>query len=68
VDELIGRSAADALFAEVAHFPGRIGIVHRDFPEMVARDDTIALTQYHLILYWARTFDGRGTAVRENRL
>src|SRR6516162_9505386 len=33
---LIGESAADAvLAAEVPHFPGRIGIVHRDLPEMV---------------------------------
>src|SRR5215471_2896082 len=32
VDELIGKSAADVFFAaEVPHFPGRIGIVHRDF-------------------------------------
>src|SRR5258707_10895094 len=31
VDGLIGKSAADAFFAaEVPHFPGRIGIVHRD--------------------------------------
>jgi hypothetical protein len=58
VDELIGKSAADALFAaEVAHFPGRLGIVHRDFPEMVARGyANAALTQYHLISYWTRIF------------
>jgi hypothetical protein len=58
VDELIGTPAADAFFAaEVAHFPGRIGIVHRDFPEMVARGYAdIALTQYHLISYWTRIF------------
>ena len=58
VDELIGRSAAEALFAaEVAHFPGRLGIVHRDFPEMVARGYAdVALTQYHLISYWTRLF------------
>src|SRR5882762_6287231 len=38
VDELIGKSAADAFFAaEVEHFPGRIGITHRDVPEMIAR-------------------------------
>jgi hypothetical protein len=36
VDELIGRSAADAFFAaEVEQFPGRIGITHRDVPEMM---------------------------------
>ena len=58
VDELIGKSAADAfLGAEVPHFPGRIGIVHRDFPEMVARGYAdVALTQYHLISYWTRLF------------
>jgi len=58
VDELIGTPAADAFFAaEVAHFPGRIGIVHRDFPEMIARGYAdVALTQYHLISYWTRIF------------
>ena len=57
IDELIGKPAADALFAaEVGHFPGRIGIVHRDFPEMVARGYAdVALTQYHLISYWTRS-------------
>jgi hypothetical protein len=58
VDELIGKTTAEALFAaEVAHFPGRLGIVHRDFPEMVARGYAdVALTQYHLISYWTRLF------------
>ena len=58
VDQLIGKSAADAFFAaEVPHFRGRIGIVHRDFPEMVARGYAdVALTQYHLISYWTRIF------------
>jgi Bacterial extracellular solute-binding protein len=58
VDDLIGRPAADALFAaEVPDFPGRIGIVHRDLPEMVARGYAdVALTQYHLISYWTRIF------------
>src|SRR5713101_8799457 len=58
VDELIGKFAADALFAaEVPHFPGRLGIVHRDFPEMVAHGYAdVALTQYHLISYWTRIF------------
>jgi hypothetical protein len=58
VDELIGKSAADAFFAaEAPHFPGRLGIVHRDFPEMVARGYAeVALTQYHLISYWTRVF------------
>jgi Bacterial extracellular solute-binding protein len=58
VDELIGKSGADALFvAEAPHFPGRLGIVHRDFPEMVARGYAdVALTQYHLVSYWTRLF------------
>jgi hypothetical protein len=58
VDELIGKSAADAFFAaEVSHFPGRLSIVHRDFPEMVARGYAdVALTQYHLVSYWTRIF------------
>jgi hypothetical protein len=58
IEGLIGESAADALFAaEVAHFPGRIGIVHRDLPEMVARGYAdAAFTQYHLISYWTRMF------------
>jgi len=58
VDDLIGKPAADELFAaEAPHFPGRIGIVHRDLPEMVARGYAdVALTQYHLISYWTRIF------------
>jgi Bacterial extracellular solute-binding protein len=58
IDRLIGKSAADAVFAaEVPHFPGRIGIVHRDLPEMVARGYVdAAFTQYHLISYWTRIF------------
>jgi hypothetical protein len=57
-DALIGKPAADALFAaEAPDFPGRIGIVHRDLPEMVARGYAdVALTQYHLISYWTRIF------------
>jgi Bacterial extracellular solute-binding protein len=58
MDGLIGKSAADAVFAaEVPDFPGRIGIVHRDLPEMVARGYAdVAFTQYHLISYWTRIF------------
>src|SRR5437879_2513641 len=58
LDGLIGASAADALFAaEAPPFRGRIGIVHRDFPEMIARGYAdVALTQYHLISYWTRIF------------
>src|SRR5262249_23388769 len=58
VDDLIGKPAADALLAaEAPNFPGRIGIVHRDLPEMVARGYAdVALTQYHLISYWTRIF------------
>ena len=58
LDGLIGHSAADAFFAaETPPFRGRIGIVHRDFPEMIARGYAdVALTQYHLISYWTRIF------------
>jgi hypothetical protein len=57
-DELLGKQAADALFAaEIASFPGRLGIMHRDLPEMVARGYAdVALTWYHLVAYWARLF------------
>ena len=58
VEELIGKSAADAFFAaDVEHFPGRIGITHRDAPEMIARGYAdVGITQYHLICYWTRIF------------
>jgi hypothetical protein len=58
VDKLIGKLAADAFFAaEVPDFPGRLGIMHRDLPEMVARGYAdVALTWYHLISYWTRIF------------
>lgn len=58
VDQLIGKSAADAFFAaEVEHFSGRIGITHRDIPEMIARGYAdVGITQYHLISYWTRIF------------
>jgi len=58
VDGLMGKQAADDLFAaETPHFPGRIGIVHRDLPEMVARGYAdVALTQYYLVSYWTRLF------------
>jgi hypothetical protein len=58
IEGLIGKADADAVFAaEVPHFPGRLGIVHRDLPEMVARGYAdVAFTQYHLISYWTRIF------------
>ena len=57
-DALLGKPAADALFAaEVESFPGRLGIMHRDLPEMVARGYAdVAFTWYHLVSYWARIF------------
>jgi hypothetical protein len=57
-DALLGKTAADALFAaEVPSFPGRLGIMHRDLPEMVARSYAdVAFTWYHLVSYWARIF------------
>src|SRR5712691_4364662 len=58
IEGLIGKPAADAFFAkEVEHFPGRLGITHRDVPEMIARGYAdVGLSQYHLISYWTRTF------------
>jgi Bacterial extracellular solute-binding protein len=58
VEVLLGKSTADAIFAhEVEHFPGRLGITHRDVPEALARGYAdVGLTQYHLISYWVRTF------------
>jgi len=58
IEALMGKPAADAFFAkEVEHFPGRLGITHRDVPEMIARGYAdVGLTQYHLISYWVRTF------------
>src|SRR5499425_2230247 len=57
-DALLLKPAADALFAaEVSSFPGRLGIMHRDLPEMVARGYAdVAFTWYHLVSYWARIF------------
>jgi Bacterial extracellular solute-binding protein len=57
-DELLGKPAADAFFAaDVPSFPGRLGIMHRDLPEMVARSYAdVALSWYHLVSYWARIF------------
>jgi hypothetical protein len=57
-DALLGKPAADAVFAaEVPTFPGRLGIMHRDLPEMVARSYAdVAFTWYHLVSYWARIF------------
>jgi len=58
IEGMIGKAACDALFAaEVPDFPGRLGIVHRDLPEMVARGYAdVAFTQYHLVSYWTRIF------------
>src|SRR5262249_3577342 len=57
-DTLLGKAGADALFAaEAPNFPGRLGIMHRDLPEMVARSYAdVAFTWYHLVSYWARIF------------
>src|SRR5215468_6532663 len=56
-EELLGKPAADALLAAETTFPGRLGIMHRDLPEMVARGYAdVAFTWYHLVSYWARIF------------
>src|SRR5882762_219782 len=61
VEELIGKPAAEAFFAaEVERFPGRIGITHRDVPEMIARGYAdVGITQYHLVSHWTRIFPDR---------
>jgi hypothetical protein len=58
VEALVGKTVADGVFAkELKHFPGRLGITHRDVPEALARGYAdVGLTQYHLVSYWARTF------------
>jgi hypothetical protein len=57
-DDLVGEPAANTLFAaEVRSFPGRLGIMHRDLPEMIARGYAdVAFTWRHLVSYWARIF------------
>ena len=56
-EELLGKSAADALLAAETSFQGRLGIMHRDLPEMVARGYAdVAFTWRHLVSYWARIF------------
>ena len=64
-DALLGKSDADALFAaEVRSFPGRLAIMHRDLPEMVARNYAdVAFTWHHLVSYWARIFPNHFEAV-----
>jgi hypothetical protein len=55
--ELLGKPAADALVTAEVSFPGRLGIMHRDLPEMVGRGYAdVAFTWYHLVSYWARIF------------
>jgi hypothetical protein len=59
---LLGKAAADA--REVPTFPGRLGIMHRDLPEMVARGYAdVAFTWYHLVTYWARIFPNQFSLV-----
>jgi hypothetical protein len=56
-EALFGKPAADALLAADTSFPGRLGIMHRDLPEMIARGYAdVAFTWYHLVSYWARIF------------
>jgi phage tail protein X len=64
-DALLGKPAAETLFAaEVRTFPGRLGIMHRDLPEMVARSYAdVAFTWHHLVSYWTRIFPNHFEAV-----
>jgi extracellular solute-binding protein len=56
-EKLLGKPAASAVVAAELSFPGRLGIMHRDLPEMVARGYAdVAFTWYHLVSYWARIF------------
>jgi hypothetical protein len=56
-ETILGKPAADALVAAESSFPGRLGIMHRDLPEMVARGYAdVAVTWYHRVSYWARIF------------
>jgi hypothetical protein len=56
-EELLGKLAVGALVAAESNFPGRLGIMHRDLPEMVARNYAdVAFTWYHLVSYWSRIF------------
>jgi hypothetical protein len=56
-EELLGKPTADVLVAAESSFPGRLGIMHRDLPEMVARGYAdVAFTWHHLVSYWARIF------------
>jgi accessory colonization factor AcfC len=56
-EELLGKPAAKALVVAESSFLGRLGIMHRDLPEMVARGYAgVAFTWYHLVSYWARIF------------
>jgi hypothetical protein len=56
-EALLGKPAADALVTAESSFPGRLGIMHRDLPEMIARGYAdVAFTWYHLVSYWARIF------------
>jgi hypothetical protein len=73
IEGLIGTAACDALFAaEVPDFPGRLGIVHRDLPEMVARSVHAVPPRFLLdadipAALRAGTGLGRGTIFREDR-
>jgi accessory colonization factor AcfC len=64
-EALLGKPGGDALIAaDVQSFPGRLGIMHRDLPEMVARSYAdVACTWYHLVTYWARIFPNHFEAV-----
>ncbi|WP_407179288.1 substrate-binding domain-containing protein [Bradyrhizobium sp. STM 3562] len=56
-EKLLGTSAVDALVAAEVSFPGRLGIMHRDLPEMIAREYAdVGCTWYHLVSYWTRIF------------
>src|SRR5262249_33553819 len=49
VEALVGKTVSDTILAhELIHFPGRLGITHRDVPEALARGYAdVGLRQYH---------------------
>jgi hypothetical protein len=52
--DVIGRIGTPA---SLVIFTGRLGIMHRDLPEMIARGYAdVAFTWRHLVSYWARIF------------
>jgi hypothetical protein len=64
IEGLIGKPAADAFFArEVEHFPGRLGITHRDVPEKIAFGRVIDPLRPRAVTAFEEFFFGRARDV-----